>query len=90
MKMIIVKYHKDFFKDLQKLCQEYSSLKSKFRIISKQIEIYPLNVKHKKLKGYENLYRYKILGNLRIIIKFENNEIIYLYIGKRKNIYRKI
>ena len=59
--MYKVSYHKGFFKDLKKLCGEYSLLKEKFRQISTQIEIYPLNITYKKIKGYDFIYRYRLL-----------------------------
>lgn len=52
-----------------------------------QIIIEPENADFKKLKGYENMWRFRI-GDYRVIFKIVNETMIITKIGHRKDIYK--
>jgi len=78
-------YSEDFLKCLKKLSNHaQKQTKERLRFFIKQEN--PLFYA-KKLKGMQNIYRFRI-GSYRIIFELENDTIILLLIKHRKDIYR--
>lgn len=83
-----VRFRASFKKDLkrvkdQKLLQQVSSAIDEVKNSGSRAEINNLT----KLKGYDDFYRIRI-GNYRIGIKLMNEEIIFVRLLHRKEIYR--
>lgn len=77
---------KNFNKDFEKL--DYPNQKyliEKLEFIIKHENPFLLM---KKIKGYKDIYRFKI-GKFRILLRLIKNEIHLLKIGWRKDIYKK-
>ena len=78
-----------FLKDLKKLPKNIQ-LEIKnicFEIFPKIKNLNELNLDIKQLKGFKNFYRIKI-GNYRLGFKKENNNIIFMRVKHRKDIYK--
>jgi addiction module RelE/StbE family toxin len=76
-----IKFHPDFFKDLDKLD------KKDVKIVEKQIEKVKQNPRRfKSLHGITNCYRIRI-GNLRIVYYVKNRVIWFLTVEKRDTVY---
>jgi len=83
-------FKKSFLKDFQKLPEE---IKKETREICvfifpeikdlREFQIYPI----KKLKGFKDYYRIKV-RNFRIGFKKKDNEIVFMKVLHRKDIYR--
>ena len=77
----IVKFHPDFFKDLDKLN------KKEVKIVNKQIEKIKENpTRFRRLVGVPNCYRVRTL-DLRIVYYLEGKTIWFLAVQRRKIIY---
>jgi len=79
---------KSFLKDLKKLNDKRLSeeIKNLFDIIEKAENLQEIpNVK--KLKGFEEFYRIRI-GKYRVGIRYNNNEVTFIRILLRKDIYK--
>lgn len=77
----IVKYHPEFFDDLDKLD------KRDLEAVNKQIEKIKKNpFRFKRLKGRENCYSVRT-GDLRIVYYVFRNLIWFLVVEKRKIVY---
>ena len=77
----IVKYHPEFFDDLDKLD------KRDLEAVHKQIKKIKKNpLRFKRLKGRENCYSVRT-GDLRIIYYVVGNIIWFLVVDKRKFVY---
>jgi len=77
----IVKYHPEFFDDLDKLD------KRDLEAVHKQIEKIKKNpLRFKRLRGRENCYSVRT-GDLRIIYYVARNIIWFLVCDKRKTVY---
>ena len=48
----------------------------------------PQKANLKKLKGYKNTWRIRV-GNYRALFKIENNLVIVIKVGHRKDIYKE-
>lgn len=53
----------------------------------KQIGQPKLQINHKKLKGYKNIYRVR-LGDFRIVYKKTTKDVYIIAVGHRKDIYK--
>jgi len=73
-----------FLKDLKKLDEK---LQERIKAKLKQISVVenPL-ILAKKLKGYKNIYRFRV-GNFRIIFSLDQNTITFEAVDHRKDIY---
>jgi mRNA interferase RelE/StbE len=83
-----VRFRASFKKDLkrikdQKLLQQVSGVIDEVKISESLSEINNLT----KIKGYDDFYRVRI-GNFRIGIKLVDEEIIFVRLLHRKEIYR--
>ena len=77
----IVKYHPEFFDDLDKLD------KRDLKAVHKQIEKIKKNpLRFKRLKGRENCYSVRT-GDFRIIYYLVGNVIWFLIVEKRRIVY---
>jgi len=79
---------KSFLKDLKKLNDKRlaEEVKNLFYIIEKAANLQEIpNVK--KLKGFEEFYRIRI-GKYRVGIRYNNNEVTFIRILPRKDIYK--
>ncbi len=79
---------KSFLKDLKKLNDKRlaEEIKNLFAIIEKAENLQEIpNVK--KLKGYDNFYRIRV-GKYRVGIQYINNQVVFLRILSRKDIYK--
>ena len=79
---------KSFLKDLKKLNDNRlaEEIKNLFDIIEKAENLQEIpNVK--KLKGFEEFYRIRI-GKYRVGIRYNNNEVTFIRILLRKDIYK--
>jgi len=79
---------KSFLKDLKKLNDKRlaEEVKNLFDIIEKAENLQEIpNVK--KLKGFEEFYRIRI-GKYRVGIRYNNNEVTFIRILPRKDIYK--
>jgi len=79
---------KSFLKDLKKLNDKRlaEEIKNLFHIIEKAENLQEIpNVK--KLKGFEEFYRIRI-GKYRVGIRYNNNEVTFIRILPRKDIYK--
>ena len=79
---------KSFLKDLRKINDKklIEEIKNLFDIIEKADSLQEIpNVK--KLKGFEEFYRIRI-GKYRVGIKYNDNEVTFLRILPRKDIYK--
>jgi len=79
---------KSFLKDLKKLNDKRlaEEVKNLFDIIEKAENLQKIsNVK--KLKGFEEFYRIRI-GKYRVGIRYNNNEVTFIRILPRKDIYK--
>ena len=79
---------KSFLKDLKKLNDKRlaEEIKNLFAIIEKAENLQEIpNVK--KLKGYDNFYRIRV-GKYRVGIQYINNQVVFLRILPRKDIYK--
>jgi len=79
---------KSFLKDLKKLNDKRlaEEIKNLFDIIEKAENLQEIpNVK--KLKGFEEFYRIRI-GKYRVGIRYNNNEVTFIRILLRKDIYK--
>ena len=79
---------KSFLKDLKKINDKklIEEIKNLFDIIEKADSLQEIpNVK--KLKGFEEFYRVRI-GKYRVGIKYNDNEVTFLRILPRKDIYK--
>ena len=79
---------KSFLKDLKKLNDKRlaEEVKNLFYIIEKAANLQEIpNVK--KLKGFEEFYRIRI-GKYRVGIRYKNNEVTFIRILPRKDIYK--
>lgn len=80
----VVKFHSDFFKDLDKLSKKEIEI---FEKKKEKIKQNPLRLKH--LSGGENCYREEITSNVRLIYYLKGNEIWMLVIDKHDHAYSK-
>ena len=79
---------KSFLKDLRKINDKklIEEIKNLFDIIEKADSLQEIpNVK--KLKGFKEFYRVRI-GKYRVGIKYNDNEVTFLRILLRKDIYK--
>lgn len=87
---MIFKIDKSFLKSAQKL--KFPELNTKIKAILKEVESANslAEIKQiKKLKGFKNFYRIKS-GDYRIGIELtEKNELIFILIAHRKDIYKR-
>ncbi|MEK6952301.1 MAG: hypothetical protein AABX29_04755 [Nanoarchaeota archaeon] len=77
-----VRYHPDFFKDLDKLSTNDLEI---FYKKKEKIKKNPLRLKH--LSSKENCYREPITKNIRLIYYLKDNIIWMLVIGKHDKAY---
>ncbi len=77
-----IEFHKDFYKDLDKLGKAELEIFQKKR---KKIRANPERQKH--LAGGEHCYREPITSNLRLIYYVEDKRIWFLTIGRHKTVY---
>lgn len=74
----------DFVKNIQKLDPAIQKqIKEKLRFLQETEN--PL-LFAKKLKGYKNIFRFRA-GNLRMVVRLEQQKIILLFVKHRKDIY---
>ncbi len=80
----VVKFHPDFFKDLDKLSKNEIEIfeKKKEKILQN-----PERLKH--LSGGSNCYREAITNNMRLIYAIERNVIWMLIIGNHDEAYAR-
>jgi mRNA interferase RelE/StbE len=79
---------KSFLKDLKKINDNKlaEEVKSLFNTIEKADNLQDIpNIK--KLRGYEEFYRIRV-GRFRVGIKYKNNEVTFIRILPRKDIYK--
>jgi mRNA-degrading endonuclease RelE of RelBE toxin-antitoxin system len=77
-----IKFHPDFFRDLESLSKnELSVFAKKKDKIKKQ----PLRLKH--LSGGDNCYRERVTKGIRVVYCIENDTIWFLTIGKHDPAY---
>lgn len=77
-----VRFHSEFFKDLDKLSPTDIEI---FEKKKEKIRQNPLRLKH--LSGGENCYREEITTNIRLIYYIKGNEIWMLVIDKHDKAY---
>lgn len=76
-----IKFHPDFFKDLEKLD------KKELEIVSKQVKKIKANpTRFKHLRGRENCYSVRA-GGLRIIYWIGGKELWFLVVERRGKVY---
>jgi addiction module RelE/StbE family toxin len=89
-----VEYSKEFLKDLKKIQKGNPSKINQIKKIIQMIIENPFNLKLdiKKLRGFSNIYRYKVGRNYRILIQIIiiEKKIIFLKISSRENFYSNI
>ncbi len=78
----VVRFHSDFFKDLEKLSKKDIEF---FEKKKEKIKQNPLRFKH--LSGGANCYREEITSNIRLIYYLRGNEIWMLIIDKHEKAY---
>jgi mRNA-degrading endonuclease RelE of RelBE toxin-antitoxin system len=81
---IDVRFHDNFFKDLDKLSNKDIEIFEKKR---KKIINDP--VRQKRLKGADNCYREPITRNIRVVYFFHKNVLWFLTIGPHDKAYDK-
>ena len=84
MVVYVIKFHSEFFKDLEKLSRKEIEI---FEKKKEKIKQNPLRLKH--LSGGENCYREEITRNIRLIYYVRGNEIWMLVIDKHDHAYEK-
>lgn len=77
-----IRFHSEFFKDLDKLSKRDIEI---FENKKKKIKQNPLRLKH--LSGGGNCYREEITTNIRVIYYINGNDIWMLTINKHDNAY---
>jgi len=80
----IIKFHPDFFRDLDRLDKKHLEI---FYKKKEKIKQNPLRLKH--LSGGENCYREEITRNIRLIYYVEKNMIWFLTIGVHDTAYKE-